>query len=169
MLKILSIACLIGALILLGALATTDFKYRRLPDRLTAALALTGLIFHYATNWHFITPLHALAGGAAGFMFLYAIRMAANRFYGRDALGLGDVKLMAAAGLWLGVQNVMLALTLGALAGILQGIAYGLWQSLHLKTKIDFAHMQVAAGPGFAIGIIITGLMEFWNFAEVTT
>jgi leader peptidase (prepilin peptidase)/N-methyltransferase len=107
---------------LLAALAYRDIKEYILPDYLNAALAVSFIILHIITHWQFITPLQAVEGCVAGGGLLLLIRTIANRFYHEDALGLGDVKLMAAAGLGLGYPAIFMALSLGAFAGLLHGL-----------------------------------------------
>lgn len=63
--------------------------------------------------------IDALAGAVLGAGMLYALRVAFLRLRGVEALGMGDVKLMAAAGLWGGGWNVPLVLALAALMTLL--------------------------------------------------
>lgn len=89
------------------------------------------------------------------------VRIIANRHYGQDTLGLGDVKLMAAAGTWLGFSDIFIAISLGALAGVIHGILY----QYHLQRvsghKTPFSELFIPAGPGFIIGIIFVGTLKF--------
>jgi leader peptidase (prepilin peptidase)/N-methyltransferase len=84
--------------------------------------------------------------------------------YGQDALGLGDVKLIGAGGLWLGADTIMLAMALGAMAAVVHGFFYGVLQARRTGRKPDFLNLQIPAGPGFAAGLIISGMIEFWTF-----
>lgn len=153
--------CLAGGAGLLLALSKTDMETRLLPNRMVAAFAALGLAFHLATAAAFLAPLDIVFGGLAGFGALYLVRAAANRVYGTDALGLGDVKLIGAAGLWLGPEGVMLALALGAAAGAMHGVFYALRDARKTGTRPNFAALQIPAGPGFAAGIAATAAYEF--------
>jgi leader peptidase (prepilin peptidase)/N-methyltransferase len=90
--------------------------------------------------------------------------MGGNAYYKQDTLGLGDVKLLAAAGLWLGVEGVVIALTVGAFAGLLHGIAVGLIQAVRDKRKANFSRLMIPAGPGFCVGIIGAWLWLFYDY-----
>jgi leader peptidase (prepilin peptidase)/N-methyltransferase len=160
MLTIAAIASYVIAGCLLAALAAYDYKYYLLPDKMNAGLAGAFIIFHFSTHWMLITPLEALGGLGAGGGLLLLIRAAANHFYKEDALGLGDVKLMAAAGLGLGFPNIMLALSLGAGFGMLHGIFMGLRQK-KAGAKVDFGRVNVPAGPGLCLGIALVMMAQF--------
>ena len=147
-------------LCLLAALAVYDCKHYILPDKLNAALVVAFVLFHILTRWSLTTPLMAAEGAAAGGGLLLLIRAAANRFYDDDALGLGDVKLMAAAGLGLGFPGIMLALSLGAALGLLHGAAIG-WRQRRGGGKVDFRKINVPAGLGLCGGTAIVMVLQF--------
>lgn len=160
----IAFVCLITAIFLLIALSVIDLRVRLLPNKLVLPLALLAPIFHIVTEWQFLNSTQMLLGALTGFGTLYLIRTAANYVYKQDTLGLGDVKLMGAAGLWLGPEMVMMALSIGALAGLLHGIAAGLHTAYKNKTRPSFSRLQIPAGPGFAIGIVLTGAYMFQTF-----
>ncbi len=164
MLNWIALACLAGAALLLVALSVVDLKVRLLPNEMVAGFATLGLVFHITTLARFLPVPEIIAGGLTGFLVLYAVRFVANKIYQQDALGLGDVKLTGAAGLWLGPESVMMALSLGALAAMVHGLAYALFMAAKTRQKPDFARLQIPAGPGFAIGIALTGFLKFYNF-----
>ncbi len=149
---------------LLSILSYIDLRTRLLPNVFVFSFAVCALAFHAVTLCAYLAPLHIIAGAAVCGGLLYLVRAAANAYYQQDALGLGDVKLMAAAGLWLGVDGGLFALTLGAFAGLLHGIAYGLWQSFKTKERPNFHRLAIPAGPGFAIGIILIALWQYRPF-----
>lgn len=156
--------CLIGAVILLGMLAATDIKTRLLPNEMVTGFATLGMVFHLTTLANFVPVENIAIGGAGGFLALYIIRAVANKAYGQDALGLGDVKLIGAGGIWLGPDAIMLAMAVGALAALIHGAAYALVDARKNKRKPDLMNLQIPAGPGFAVGIIICGIIQFWAF-----
>lgn len=81
-------------------LAALDVEHHWLPDRLTLPLIPAGLLAAWAG---FGPPLeHRLIGAAAGFLVLAAIAWLYRRLRGREGLGGGDPKLLAAIGTWLG-------------------------------------------------------------------
>ncbi len=106
---------------LLLALGALDLAAFWLPDRLTAALAMSGV----ATGLLGMAPdLHErLVGGLAGFGSLWLIAFAYRRLRGREGMGGGDPKLLGAIGLWLGWRMLPAVLLIGSLIGL--GVALG--------------------------------------------
>ncbi|MCB1557100.1 MAG: prepilin peptidase [Alphaproteobacteria bacterium] len=161
MLPFLSIGCMIAAVVVLIVLSVIDLRTRLLPNIWVTTFAGLGILFHWSAGGAYLGPAAVMLGGLAGFGTLFAIRAVANHLYKQDALGLGDVKLMGAAGLWLGPEGVMLALSLGAFAGLLHGLAVGLYQAGKTGKKPDFTRLQIPAGPGFSVGIVLAGTYQF--------
>lgn len=115
---ILWAGCLLGWTLL--ALASIDARHLLLPDVLTLPLVPAGLAVTYALDPAALAG-HAL-GAAAGFAVFYAIGAAYRRLRGREGLGLGDAKLLAAAGAWIswtGLPSVVFIAGVLALAGVL--------------------------------------------------
>lgn len=156
--------CMTAALIILLILSIIDLKTRLLPNKLVGSFAALGIAFHIISAGHILSIGQILIGGMTGFGSLYLIRVVANRIYAQDALGLGDVKLLGAAGLWLGPEGVMIAMSAGAFAAVLHGVGVAMRAALKHKTKPDFVHLQIPAGPGFAVGIVIAAVAIFSDF-----
>lgn len=149
------------ALILLGILSVIDLKTRLLPNEYVLCFAILGLIFHFTTNNNFLPWRDVMLGCFAGFASLYILRTIANQLCGFDTLGLGDVKLIGAAGLWLGPENVMLAMGAGACVSLLHGFFVAKIQARKTGQSVNLAQMHLPAGPGFACGIILAGIYMF--------
>lgn len=152
------------ALIVLTALTWIDLKSWILPDKLNLALAFLGLGFHASSQFSLLSPQEMLLGALLGGGLLYTIRFFGNLYYKQDTLGLGDVKLLAAAGVWLGVEGVVIAMTLGAFSGLLHGIGVGLARAIRTRSRPNFNRLMIPAGPGFCLGIFLTAL---WKFSTV--
>jgi leader peptidase (prepilin peptidase)/N-methyltransferase len=160
---IVAVLCLLGAAILLGVLTAVDLRERLLPDIYVFPFMALGPVFHFANAFALAAPADMALGALAGGGLLYAIRTAANLFHEEDALGLGDVKLMAAAGVWLGPYFVLIALTLGALAGVLHGLAVAARRRVKSGAWMNLKNFSLPAGPGFIAGIVLAGLIGFWD------
>jgi leader peptidase (prepilin peptidase)/N-methyltransferase len=105
---------------LLLALGSIDFVAFRLPNALTAALAVAGL----ATGVLLPPPLpDRVIGGALGFGVLWLAAILYDRIRGRVGLGIGDAKLFGAIGLWLGWRALPAVLLVACVAGLVWALA----------------------------------------------
>jgi len=138
-------------------LSAIDLRYRLLPNKLVGFFAITGILFHYAAGWEVISPVSMLFGAFLGGGLLLVIRFVAYLYYVDDALGLGDVKFMAAAGLWLGIPDIFIALTLGSLFSLVHGCALCYMIYREKKSWPDLDRVSIPAGLGFSIGTALTG------------
>ncbi|MBY0436952.1 MAG: A24 family peptidase [Burkholderiales bacterium] len=103
------------------ALALIDFDTQLLPDGLTLPLLWAGLLVNI---WGVFAPLQeAVVGAAAGYLALWAVYWAFKLATGKEGMGYGDFKLLAAIGAWLGWQALPLVILLSSLAGAVIGIA----------------------------------------------
>lgn len=132
------------------ALSVIDARTMRLPDAITLPLIAAGLLLAVALGWD--DPLWRIAAAAAGFLTLYALAVLYEALRGRAGLGLGDAKLFAAAGAWLGLEGlapVMLWASAIALLAIV--IAAALRRPVSAATRIPF-------GPFLALGFWLVWL-----------
>lgn len=119
----------------LGQLSRIDLREQRLPDAYTLPLILIGLGWHaYVTG---TLPISQIWGAIIGYVTFWAIGTLFYKRTGHEGLGLGDAKLLSAAGAWLGVATipwVVLVSALGALTYAFltrcdrsQRLAFGPW------------------------------------------
>lgn len=160
MLIVLAALCLLIAAGLLVWLSIVDLREWILPNEIILGLAACGIVFHFLLFGSVIGPWEMAQGALAGGGVLYAIRAVSNRVYKRDTLGLGDVKLFLAGGLWLGPYYVMIALAAGAILGMVIGIVFLLLPHSHPEDIAPqegdgFMKTSVPAGPGFCLGLIV--------------
>ena len=146
---------------LLAALAWRDLLEYILPNEMNAALAISCMALHIAGRWQWISPVDAVIGALVGGGFLLTVGLLADRFYKKDSLGMGDVKLMAAAGLGLGFPNIMLAMSIGAFVGVLHGGLIAYLRKLKGEKDVVFSEINVPAGLGLAVGIAIVMLHQY--------
>lgn len=109
-----------GAILALAALcayaAAVDARTMRLPDATNAAIFALGLAASLALGR--VPPLDGLLAAAAGGGLLLAVALAFRARRGVDGLGLGDVKLVAAAGPWVGLEGLAPMLLLGSIGAL---------------------------------------------------
>ncbi len=134
----------------LAVLSAIDVETQRLPDFLTlpliaAGVALPAMIERDAIWWH-------AAGAALGFLTLWAVGRAYLSYRGRAGLGLGDAKLLAAAGAWLGPAGLPSVLLIAAF-GALGGVAIAWWRGIDVSTST-----AIPFGPFLALGMWATWL-----------
>jgi len=153
-----------GGVLTLIKLSIIDLRTWLLPNWLNILLGLLGLAFHVALAFRILEPADMLYGAILGAGILLFIRHFGNMYYKQDTLGLGDVKLLGASGLWLGMEGVVIAMTIGAFAGLLHGIGFALCRSIKEKSKPNFHRLMIPAGPGFCLGILLSGLWKFYPY-----
>jgi leader peptidase (prepilin peptidase)/N-methyltransferase len=102
--------------ILLG-IALSDARTYIIPDQFTIGGAVLGLALSFAPGG--IEPLRAFIGAAVGFGVLWLVAVLGEWAFKKEAMGGGDIKMMAMVGAFLGPIGVLLTLFLGALFGTL--------------------------------------------------
>jgi leader peptidase (prepilin peptidase)/N-methyltransferase len=129
----------------LGLLAVIDIRSFRLPDVITLPLMLAGLAVAFVVDSGSL-PAHAI-GAAAGFASFAGARLAYRRLRGHDGLGLGDAKLMAAVGAWVGWAGLPTVVLLGSLAALLSvTVIAALEQSLDMQRRLPYgAYLALGA------------------------
>ncbi len=131
----------------LSILSYIDFKTGYLPDVIVGPLALAGLAVAIigspiGVSWE----LALLAGVINGGLF-YGLRWIVSRMKGREAMGLGDVKLIAAGGLWLGPLALPYIMAVGGIATLLGAFIAG------AITRKPVWQGEMPLGPGLCLGI----------------
>lgn len=120
---------LFGVGLVLLALSIIDLKTFLLPDRLTLPLLWAGLI--YQTLYQPDNISEAIWGAALGYLVLWLIYWLFKLVTGKEGMGYGDFKLLAALGAWLGVSLLPAMLLMSALSGLIIGLAYKAFNQGH--------------------------------------
>jgi len=149
----LEAALVMGFLWTLLALAVIDARTLLLPDRLTLGLLWVGLLANAAGYGGGVFLPDAVFGAAAGYASLATVAWGYARLTGREGMGLGDAKLLAALGAWLGWMVLPLIVLLASLLALLVG---GL---ALLRGRAD-RHTALPFGPFLALA---GGLAMIWG------
>jgi leader peptidase (prepilin peptidase) / N-methyltransferase len=122
------------------ALTFIDFDTQLLPDRYTLPLAALGLIVNsYAL---YTTPTQAIWGYVIGFLCLWIVYYLFKLVTGKEGMGYGDFKLLAALGAWMGPLILPLIVLLSSVVGAIIGI---------ILLKVRQENQAFAFGPYIAI------------------
>jgi leader peptidase (prepilin peptidase)/N-methyltransferase len=103
------------------ALTFIDFDTQLLPDDITLPLLWLGLLLNL--NGVFTSLANAVIGAATGYLVLWSVYWAFKLATGKEGMGFGDFKLLAAIGAWFGWQMLPLVILLSSLVGAVVGIA----------------------------------------------
>lgn len=133
------------------ALAMIDFDTTYLPDSITQPLLWAALL---ASLWGgelthealALTPQSAIIGAAAGYLSLWSVYMGFKLLTGKEGMGFGDFKLLAALGAWLGWLALPLIVLLSAVVGAAVGISLIATGKLSRDKPMPFGPFLAAAG-----------------------
>lgn len=138
---------LLAALVMswmLLALAVIDLRTTLLPDDLTLPLLWLGLLLALAPL--FADLPSAVIGAAAGYLLLWSIFWLFKLVTGKEGMGYGDFKLLAALGAWLGWQALPMIVLLSSVVGAVVGIGLILFRRHGRNVPIPFGPYLAAAG-----------------------
>lgn len=125
------------------ALTMIDLDEQLLPDNMTLPLLWAGLLAN--TQHLFTTPTAAIIGATAGYLSLWTVYWLFKLATGKEGMGYGDFKLLAALGAWLGWQVLPLIILLSAAVGAVAGVGYMLIR----KQSLAFPFGPYLAMAGF--------------------
>jgi len=126
------------------ALTVTDLHTMYLPDNITLPLLWLGLLLSLKPV--FADPVSAIVGAAIGYLLLWSIFWAFKLATGKEGMGYGDFKLLAALGAWMGWQTLPQIVLLSAVVGAAVGISLMLVRKAEWSSKIPFGPYIAGAG-----------------------
>ncbi|TJY65175.1 prepilin peptidase [Sinimarinibacterium sp. CAU 1509] len=129
---------------MLLALALIDLHTQLLPDDLTLPLLWLGLAASLVPV--FVAPETAIIGAMAGYLSLWAVFHLFRLVTGKEGMGYGDFKLLAALGAWLGWQALPMVILLSSLVGATIGIGLVVFRRHDRQVPIPFGPYLAAAG-----------------------
>ena len=137
----------VGALIILWALialTAIDCDTQLLPDSITLPLLWIGLALNLAGAYADISS--AVIGAMAGYLTLWSVYWLFKLATGKEGMGYGDFKLLAALGAWMGWQMLPVIILLSSIVGAIVGISLIVFSRHGRNTPIPFGPYLAAAG-----------------------
>ena len=137
----------VGAMVFVAAMVALtfiDFDTQLLPDDITLPLLWLGLLFNLWSTYSELSS--AVIGAIAGYLSLWSVYWLFKLATGKEGMGYGDFKLLAAIGAWLGWQVLPLTILLSSFVGALVGIALIVLARRGRNVPIPFGPYLAAAG-----------------------
>jgi leader peptidase (prepilin peptidase)/N-methyltransferase len=128
-----------------------DFRHYLIPDVLTYPGILLGIGLSFLPGG--LTPQQSVIGAGGSALFLWLVGFGASILMKKDAMGLGDVKLVAMAGALFGLQTAMFGLIFASFLGCIVGIPM-----LALKRLNE--HHHIPFGPYICVGTMLSALFN---------
>jgi leader peptidase (prepilin peptidase)/N-methyltransferase len=146
--------------LLMIAIAITDSRRYIIPNELTAAAFALALLRAGAigadADW--LGVIWAVLRAAAIAVPFLALMLGYRRWRGRDGLGLGDIKLAAVAGAWLGFATIFAVIELAALSALGAYLVNGYFRKRPLKAT-EFLPFGLFLAPAIWLGWLIEALL----------
>lgn len=142
------------------ALTMIDFDHQLLPDNITLPLLWLGLLINAIGLAPNISAQDAIIGAAAGYLSLWSVYWGFKLITGKDGMGYGDFKLLAALGAWMGWQSLLLIVILSSLVGAIVGISLLVLRGRDRNIPIPFG--PYLAGAGFIALIWGDSLAQYY-------
>lgn len=128
----------------LVALSGIDLRTRLLPDQLTLPLMWLGLIASVENLY--LPPKSAVLGAMAGYISLWSVWWVFKQLTGKEGMGHGDFKLLAAIGAWTGLKGVLPTILISSLVGAIIGSIWLAAKGRDRATPIPFGPYLAIAG-----------------------
>ena len=141
----------IGLTFALVAISMIDYDHQLIPDSIVMPLLWVGLamsLFHpmAGADTLFVSPVDSITGAIAGYMSLWSVYQLFKLITGKEGMGYGDFKLLAALGAWLGWEAVLVIILMSAVVGAVFGIAMIVIMGRARQLPIPFGPYLAAAG-----------------------
>lgn len=154
----------LGVVAVLLALALIDWDTTVLPDALTLPLLWAGLAAAALGALPGVTLSNSLAGVAAGYLSLWAVYWLFKLTTGKEGMGYGDFKLLAALGAWLGWQAILPIVLFASVLGAVVGLGMKVTGALREGRFVPFG--PFLAGGGVAVLLVgLPRVLEWMGWA----
>ncbi len=128
------------------ALALIDFDHQLLPDNITLPLLWLGLMVNTLDLGFGVGLRDAVIGAMAGYLVLWGFYWLFKLATGKEGMGYGDFKLLAALGAWMGWQSLLPIIILSSLVGAVIGIAMVVFTGRDKSVPMPFGPFLAGAG-----------------------
>jgi len=137
--------------LMLVPVAMIDADTQLIPDSIVLPLMWIGLamsLFHPidGADTLFIAPRDAIIGAMAGYLSLWSVYQLFKLITGKEGMGYGDFKLLAALGAWLGWQHLHVIILMSAVVGAVVGLTMMAFRNHERSVPIPFGPYLAAAG-----------------------
>ncbi len=141
----------IGMTCALVVISLIDADHQIIPDSIVIPLLWAGLLMSLAhplagADTLFVAPGDAITGAAAGYLSLWSVYWLFKLVTGKEGMGYGDFKLLAALGAWLGWQLLHVIILMSAVVGAIVGISMIVFRGRDRRIPIPFGPYLAAAG-----------------------
>ena len=146
---------------LLVAMSGIDLRTTWLPDNLTQPLLWIGLLASLINVY--VDPVSSILGAAAGYLSLWSVYKLFKLVTGKEGMGYGDFKLLAALGAWCGIKAILPILLISSLVGAVIGSVWLLMKGKDRSTQIPFGpYLAIAGWIQFISGADLLGTYLRW-------
>ncbi len=129
---------------LLLAMSGIDARTQLLPDSMTLPLLWLGLLISLVPL--FVEPSQAIVGAAIGYLSLWSVYWGFRLLTGKEGMGHGDFKLLAALGAWMGTMSLLPIVLLSSVVGAVVGVVMLSMRGQDRSVPIPFGPFLAAAG-----------------------
>ena len=149
----------------LVVLAFVDAHTKLLPDALTLPLLWLGIVLQLVPETRTVGLEASIWGVLAGYLPLWLLAQLYRLLRGRDGLGMGDVKMLAAMGAWSGAALLPGVIFMASLLGIVGVLGYRLHQRLRRAAggdqNLSAAHIEFPFGPWLIAAYMLCEALGF--------
>ena len=128
------------------ALTLIDYDHQLLPDDITLPLLWLGLLVNAIDLGFGVSAVDSVIGAVAGYLSLWSFYWIFKLLTGKEGMGYGDFKLLAALGAWMGWQSLLPIIILSSLVGAVFGIVMIVFNGRDRSAPMPFGPFLAGAG-----------------------